>query len=72
MRPGYCATCAMTAFLKDPEFPMAGILAERGPGILLAPHVREQMARLMEVGQSEAAPSEIDWERLVANWELPL
>lgn len=68
---GYCATCAATQFLKT-TLPLSEILREKGPEILLCPHITAQFAAVMRSGGSDADPSEIDWNRLVANWELPV
>lgn len=66
-----CADCAATAFLKGIDVFMLSIEL-RGPEILLAPHVQAQFSQIMKVGKADAAPEEIDWQRVVDNWELPM
>lgn len=66
---GVCAGCAMTAFLKATE-PLASIIAAKGPDVLLAPAVHATVGGLLAAGNSDAAPSEINWRRVVEQWEL--
>jgi hypothetical protein len=67
---GVCAGCALTAFLKETE-PLASVLAARGPEMLLMSHVQEQVARMLEAGDADARPSELDYAAVVRNWNLP-
>lgn len=67
---GLCATCAVRAWLATS--PLARQLTETGPQAMLLPHVQAGFGRLMQAGLAEMAPAEIDWERLVAEWDLPL
>jgi hypothetical protein len=46
-------------------------LAESGPEILLMPHLQEIFTNIMRAGFADAIPDEIDWQRIVDNWELP-
>jgi len=46
-------------------------LAESGPGILMHPHIRELFADIMRTGHADADPDEIDWQKIVENWDLP-
>jgi hypothetical protein len=39
--------------------------------MLLAPHVQQQFARVMKAGNADATPEEINWQRVVENWNLP-
>jgi len=66
---GLCAGCAMTAFLKTME-PLATVLAAKGPEVLLVPAIQQQAARMLVAANSDASPGEIDWNRVVAQWEL--
>ena len=68
---GYCANCALTAFLKQTE-PLSGVLESQGPEMLRAEHVRLQIARLLLVGKSDATIGEIDIESIISQWGLPL
>lgn len=67
---GLCINCAVHDFLRN-TYPPNIQLAESGPGILLYPMIQEKFADLMRTGLSDAAPEEIDWQRVVDNWELP-
>jgi hypothetical protein len=40
------------------------------PSKLLAPHVQQQFTRLMVAGNADAKPGELNWQRIVDNWEL--
>jgi hypothetical protein len=31
----------------------------------------QQIENVMRVGKSDALPDEINWDRIIANWELP-
>ena len=46
-------------------------LSERGRAMLAQPHVQAQFAAIMRAGQADAQAEEIDWTRVVDNWELP-
>lgn len=69
---GYCAACAITEYLKT-ELDVSYLLP---PGVtvceaLRAPHVQQQFQRLFEVGRADISESQINWERVIANWDLP-
>lgn len=66
-----CVDCAVTEFLRCTE-PVATVLEIKGPAVLLDPAVRAQFARLMRAGFADANPEEIDWRRVVGNWDLRL
>lgn len=70
-RAGYCADCAITAFLRETS-PLDEMMALRGPEVLLDPMVQRQVAQILASGQADARPEEIDWARVVANWPLPI
>ena len=70
---GFCVNCAITEWLKS-----LPIVSERpkkmrplDPRCFRFPHVQDQMARLLAVGHADANPEEIDWDEVIANWELP-
>lgn len=69
---GYCVDCAVTEFLKN-TYPVNMIVeeSEHGASMLLSSHVQEQFAEIMRAGLADAVPDEIDWERVVRNWDLP-
>ena len=65
---GYCPDCGTTAFLKTS--PMGRLISD--PAMLLAPHVQAKFALMMQSGNADASPDEINWQRVVENWDLPL
>ena len=67
---GFCINCAVHNFLRN-TYPPNMQLAESGPGILLIPHIQVVFADIMKAGFADANPDEIDWQRIVDNWELP-
>lgn len=70
---GYCADCAITAFIKDRSQSMLADLMDRhGLEVLRALHIQQQWGRILRAGNADADASEIDWERVIANWDLPL
>jgi hypothetical protein len=67
---GYCPDCAATEFLLGVDT-LREMLDLRGPAVLRKSHYQAQFARILASGHSDAAPGEIDWERVIANWDLP-
>jgi len=67
---GFCINCAVHNFLRN-TYPPNIQLAESGPEILLIPHIQTVFADIMKAGFADAMPDEIDWQRIVDNWELP-
>lgn len=67
---GLCADCATTQFLRGIETIMYG-LENNGVKILLDPRVQKQFGELMAVGKADADPAEVNWQRVVENWDLP-
>jgi len=68
--PGLCVNCAVHDWLRN-TYPPNIILAESGPKVLLYQHIQQQFAGIMRIGFADAKPDEIDWQRIVDNWELP-
>lgn len=66
-----CPDCAATAFIKGVETLMWGI-EKHGVEMLLNPVIQQGFAEVMKAGQADATPQEIDWQRVVENWELPI
>lgn len=66
-----CADCAATAFIKDTEVLMYGI-SLHGVRVLLDPRIQSGFADVMRAGKADATPEEINWQRVVDNWELPI
>jgi hypothetical protein len=67
---GYCADCAVTEFLLGVDS-LREMMELRGPEVLREPHVQVQFTRILVSGTADAVPSDINWERVVANWGLP-
>ena len=70
MPKGFCINCAVHDFLRN-TYPPNIQLAESGPQILLIPHIQTLFAGIMKAGFADANPDEINWQRIVDNWELP-
>lgn len=68
--PGLCVNCAVHDWMRN-TYPVNTLLAESGPKSLLYPHIQEQFAGIMRVGFADAKPDEINWQKIVDNWELP-
>lgn len=67
---GYCADCALTAFLKGTE-PLGMLIENNGLETLRDPNFRLQILRLLIVGKSDANIGEINMDRVIENWKLP-
>ena len=68
--PGLCVNCAVHDWLRN-TYPVNMLLAQSSPKSLLLPHIQQQFEGIMRVGFADAKPDEIDWQRIVENWELP-
>lgn len=78
---GLCPNCVVTDFLLGIE-PIrqiimgsrarGGIVPEmpgKGPEILRYPHIQEQIGRILS--STQLSLTEINWETVIANWDLP-
>lgn len=65
-----CVNCALHDCLRN-TYPLNILLAESGPSALAHDHIRRQIEKVMRVGNADAFPDEIDWDRIAENWELP-
>lgn len=70
---GVCAACALTGWLKRGPLreTLDRAIDRTGVAIFEFPAVRAEIERLMRGAKSDATPEEIDWDALVANWNLP-
>jgi hypothetical protein len=68
---GLCVDCAATEWLIN-TYPLNLHFDENGPEHLRHPQIQEQFAEMMRVAKADARPDEIDWERVIANWDLPV
>lgn len=69
---GFCVNCAVHDWLRN-TYPVNQILAGmRNPAeTLRLEHIQQQFIGIMRVGNADANPDEIDWERIIENWDLP-
>jgi hypothetical protein len=67
---GVCVSCAITQFIKSTPAMMMGI-ERNGVEMLRDGRFGPSWARLMATGKSDATAAEIDWNRVVDNWDLP-
>lgn len=68
---GVCLDCATTEWLMN-NYPGNMLLDRNGPKVLLQPPFQQRFGQIMQAGNADAPLDEIDWERIVANWELPV
>jgi uroporphyrinogen-III synthase len=68
---GVCVNCALTGLLKDTS-PIAEILERQGAEMLLVPAIQTQIGRVLDAGKSDADLGEIDWQAVLAAWDLPV
>lgn len=68
---GLCVDCAITCFIKTglmsaipPAYPISGILGME--------HIQQQFAAVFVAAKCPGVAAEINWDRVIANWELGL
>jgi len=68
---GLCINCAVHDYLRN-TYPVNMILAGmRSPECLLLPHMHKEFAGILQSGFSDAKPEEINWRKIIDNWDLP-
>lgn len=74
---GCCVDCAITCFARTS--PLGEVLGggSSAPNFTLAealrlPHVKLQFAAVFKAGGCVEAGQEVDWERVIANWDLEI
>jgi hypothetical protein len=69
---GYCLDCAVADFMQNRSH-LAEMMAmnPHGKQMLLDARVQQQFAAVMQAGQADARPEEINWQRVYEHWELP-
>ena len=67
---GFCINCAVHDWLRN-TYPVNIIFTTLSPDALRLEHIQQQFITLMQAGNADANPDEIDWERIIANWKLP-
>jgi hypothetical protein len=70
---GFCPSCVITQWLQT-ELDVSWLLP---PGVTICEalrhsHIQAQFQRIFQVGHADVSESQIDWERVIANWNLPL
>lgn len=64
---GHCVACAVVEW-----FWVVGCRElVKDPSDLAHKPVQEQFARIMATGGADTKPSEINWNKVIANWNLP-
>jgi len=66
---GLCASCAMTLFLHS--IPHIKQRIDEKRELLLWDVMQIQFAALMEMGNADAKPEEVNWQAVHDHWELP-
>lgn len=67
---GLCINGAVHDHLRH-IYPANLLLARSGPKSLVLPHVQKQFFGLCRLAGTDARFEEIDWQRIIDNWELP-
>ena len=67
---GLCINCATQDELRH-LYPANLMLARSGPACLTLPHIQQQFEAILKIAGTDAAPGEIDWAKVAANWKLP-
>jgi hypothetical protein len=69
---GVCPDCVMTEFLYN-TYPVNSIIDRAGPEMLLqADFIRQAFLSSGIMERSEMDIREVNWQRVVANWKLPV
>ncbi len=68
---GNCTPCAVVLFFQDEDEGIGNALPEDfDPEGLKLPHMLEQFARVLAVGNSELQMEEIDWDAVIRKWNI--
>jgi len=72
-KKGYCPECFIVQWLQrmsnmDGGRLLSGMPGEATPQVLRLPYVQRLLLRTMRAGLADAAPSEINWERVIEVW----
>ncbi|HZP02635.1 MAG TPA: hypothetical protein VFD30_20460 [Terriglobia bacterium] len=68
---GVCADCVMTQFLYN-TYPINMQIDEAGPELLLKPGITDAFVMCGLLEGCDLKIEEINWRRVVANWNLPV
>jgi hypothetical protein len=64
---GYCVNCAVAEFL----WVFGCRNADPSPDSFRVKPVQDQFTKIMVARNADANPAEINWEKVIANWDLP-
>lgn len=67
---GQCVHCAVREWFYVME--QQGSIRDLKPQELLHPWIQQQMGRVMKASRADADLSEIDWAKVVRDWDLPI
>ncbi len=67
---GFCVNCALHDWLRN-TYPVNLIFTTLSPEALRLEHIQEQLTGIMRSQNADATPDEINWEAIIANWDLP-
>lgn len=63
---GMCLECTASSVLMS--LPAAGMFPKEA---MLAPHIQAQFSAVLRAGCADTDAHNVDWNRLVENWDLP-
>jgi hypothetical protein len=69
-RHGLCPNCAITEFILSVET-FKNSICKIGPRLILEPRFQHAFSELLKIGKADADPSEINWQVVYENWDLP-
>ena len=67
---GLCVNCAIHDWLRN-TYPVNLIFTTLSPDTLRLEDIQRQLTDIMRADGADAEPDEIDWEAIIANWNLP-
>jgi hypothetical protein len=67
---GNCAACIVVLFFKSEDGVGFALPENFDPEGLRLPHLRQQFARMLAVGNSELTPDQVNWDAVIAKWNL--
>jgi hypothetical protein len=68
---GVCPACHVTAFLQDPMYPFREFIERDNFAQLRDPRIQDEFTKLAIAGNADVPTAQIDWERVIQNWDLP-
>jgi hypothetical protein len=68
---GHCTACAVVLFFQDEDSMGLALPPDFDPEGLRLPHVQQQFAKVLAVGNSELQFADIDWGEVIRKWRMP-